>query len=135
MQYKTFFETPAVEDFLRLRKDSGLTPRTKEAAESGLPNTKIGVTVKYGDSVIGMGRIIGDGMCYQVVDIAVLPEHQGKGIGKKIMSALMTELKNQAGTEVYVSLIADGPAKILYEKFGFQDVAPKSIGMSLWINS
>lgn len=83
MQYKTFFETPAVDDFLRLRKDSGLTPRTKEAAESGLPNTKIGVTVKYGDSVIGMGRIIGDGMCYQVVDIAVLPEHQGKGIGKK----------------------------------------------------
>jgi len=32
-----------------------------------------------------------------------------------------------------VGLIADGPAHLLYEQFGFRSVAPESQGMSLRI--
>ena len=73
------------------------------------------------------------GFCYQVVDIAVEPAHQGRGLGKAIMSALMCELKLIAPAEAYVSLIADGDAKHLYAQHGFEPTTPKSIGMAQWI--
>jgi GNAT superfamily N-acetyltransferase len=70
---------------------------------------------------------------YQIVDMAVLPEHQGRGLGKQIMAALMEWLDREAPKTAYVSLIADGPARHLYAKFGFEDVSPGSIGMGLFL--
>jgi GNAT superfamily N-acetyltransferase len=81
-----------------------------------------------------MGRITGDGgTAYQLVDIAVLPEHQGKGLGKRIVAALVAWLHANAPRSAYVSLIADGPAKDLYAQYGFKPTAPASIGMAFKI--
>ena len=81
-----------------------------------------------------MGRIIGDGgTAFQIVDIAVEPEHQGQGLGKLIMTALVDHLRANAPASAYVSLIADGDARHLYAKFGFEPVMPASIGMALWV--
>ena len=112
--YTVSVEVPGVEDYCRLRRVAGLTPRSKTAAKTGLPNTVVGVVVRQGAEVVGMGRVMGDGLCYQVVDIALEPAHQGRGLGKAIMSALMKELRQLAPAEAYVSLIADGDAKHLY---------------------
>ncbi|WP_442905530.1 GNAT family N-acetyltransferase [Halomonas sp. BC04] len=39
--------------------------------------------------LIGMGRVAGDGgTFFQVVDIAVAPQHQGRGLGKIIMNEI-----------------------------------------------
>lgn len=123
---------PTIETYRRLRSVSGLSGKTVEAAERGLPNTIHAVTVVYNGEAVGMGRVIGDGGCfYQITDIAVHPQHQGKGLGKKIMQALVEHLRETAPETAYVSLIADGPAKHLYEKFGFKPTAPTSIGMAL----
>ena len=36
-----------------------------------------------------MGRVIGDNGCFfTVVDIAIVPELQGQGLGKRVMAAL-----------------------------------------------
>lgn len=79
-----------------------------------------------------MGRVIGDGGCfYQVVDIAVHPEYQRRGIGFQVMTRLMEQLRAGAPETAYVSLIADGEAWRLYEKFGFEFTAPVSVGMAL----
>lgn len=127
-------ETPSVADFRRLREVSGLSPKTLEAAEKGLPNTWFAVTVHFGDNVVGMGRIIGDGgTALQITDMAVEPAHQGKGLGKRIMGALVDHLHANAPQSAYISLIADGDAKHLYAQFGFQPVMPASIGMYLWL--
>lgn len=125
---------PPVDDYLRLRRSAGLTPRSVAAAEAGLPNTVIGVVVTHEDRAIGMGRVNGDGLFYQVVDIAVEPAHQGKGVGKMIMARLMEELRRIAPAEAYVSLIADGKANELYAQFGFAATAPASFGMAQWLN-
>ena len=78
-----------------------------------------------------MGRIIGDGgTAFQIVDIALEPAHQGLGLGKTIMSALMDHLNTHAPQGAYVSLIADGDARHLYAKYGFEPVMPASIGMA-----
>src|SRR5690242_19383689 len=80
---------PEVDDYCRLRAAAGMAPRTAQAARCGLPNTLYGVRLQHDDHVIGMERIIGDGGCfYTVVDIAVAPPYQGRGLGKRIMTAL-----------------------------------------------
>ncbi|MEU6081507.1 GNAT family N-acetyltransferase [Streptomyces sp. NPDC047108] len=121
---------PPAETYLRLRSVSGLSAMTAEGAEAGLPNTWHGVMVLCADEPVGMGRVIGDGGCFfQIVDICVAPEHQGRGLGKRIMAELVGELERRAPAGAYVSLIADGDARFLYEKFGFRPTAPASVGM------
>ncbi|MCF3122325.1 GNAT family N-acetyltransferase [Streptomyces arenae] len=122
---------PSVEDYRRLRTDAGLSDKAPEAAAIALPNTWFGVVLHHEGTPIGMGRIIGDGgTAFQIVDICVHPAHQGHGLGKHIMAALSEELERRAPATAYVSLIADGPARFLYEKFGFADTATHgSIGM------
>lgn len=116
--------------YLRLRSESGLSSKTPEAARIGLPNTWHAVTVLHEEEPVGMGRVIGDGGCaLQIVDICVLPEHQGRGLGRRIMGELVQELEHRAPEGAYVSLIADGDARFLYEKFGFKPTAPASVGM------
>ena len=133
-EYQLIAGTPSVDDYRRLRRVSGLSEKTQEAAEAGLPNTWFAVTIRHAGHVVGMGRVIGDGgTAFQIVDIAVEPEHQGKGLGKQIMAALVAHIDANAPTTAYVSLIADGDARHLYAKFGFAPVTPASIGMGLWL--
>ncbi|MER7045872.1 GNAT family N-acetyltransferase [Streptomyces jumonjinensis] len=122
---------PSVEVYRRLRTVAGLSDKAPEAVALALPNTWFGVVLHHEDEPIGMGRIIGDGgTAFQVVDICVHPAHQGRGLGKRIMAALTEELERRAPATAYISLIADGPARFLYEKFGFADTAEHgSIGM------
>ncbi|MFC7484748.1 GNAT family N-acetyltransferase [Luedemannella flava] len=129
-EYEVRGEVPGVGEYRRLREAAGLSPKGVEAAEKGLPNTWCGVTVRRGGEAVGMGRIVGDGGCFfQVVDICVLPEHQGRGLGKLIMRALLDEYDRRAPASAYLSLIADGDAQHLYRQFGFVDTAPASVGM------
>lgn len=129
--YSVVAETPSVEDYLRLRAVCGLSPFSREAVEIGLPRSVFAVQVVHEGSTIGMGRVIGDGGCFfQVTDIAVDPAHQGRGLGKAIMAALMQHVNEKLPASAYVSLIADVPANRLYEQFGFVETAPKSLGMA-----
>ncbi|RWX81475.1 N-acetyltransferase [Neorhizobium lilium] len=129
--YRIELHVPGVDDYLRLRQASGLSTFSREAAEKGLPNSIFGVCLMHGGAVVGMGRIIGDGGCFfQVTDIAIMPEHQGRGLGKMIMAALTDYIEKQLPKTAYVSLIADVPANRLYKQFGFAETAPRSVGMA-----
>jgi GNAT superfamily N-acetyltransferase len=133
-RYHLTVGVPSVEDYCRLRVSTGLSPKSAEAAAAGLPNTLFGVLVLKEDKVIGMGRVVGDnGLFYQVVDIAVEPEHQRRGLGKAIVGKIVDHLKRSAPSGAHVSLIADGTAHHLYAQFGFKPTAPDSIGMALTI--
>ncbi|WP_291578808.1 GNAT family N-acetyltransferase [Clostridium sp. UBA6640] len=124
---------PSIEGYLNLRKVSGLGEKTVEAAEKGLKNSLYSVTIYNEGSLIGMGRVIGDGGCFfQVVDIAVTPNFQGNGLGKIIMSEIMNYLDTSVPKGGYVSLIADDPANKLYEQFGFKYTYPQSYGMHIY---
>lgn len=130
MSYEVVEGFPDVADYRRIRTAAGLQDRTPEAATKGLQGTWFGVQVVHEKNAVGMGRIIGDGGCFfQVVDIAVVPEHQGKGLGKRIMASLIAHLERHAPRSAYVSLLADGRAHELYRQYGFAETAPESIGM------
>ena len=128
--YRIELRVPSIDDYMRLRLESGLTPFSREAAEKGLPNSIFGVSLMLGEKTVGMGRIIGDGGCFfQVTDIAILPDHQGRGLAKWIMAAL-SEFIATLPKSAYVSLIADVPANRLYAQYGFDETAPRSVGMA-----
>lgn len=128
--FKIVHHSPSVEGYLDLRKEAGLSSKSVEAATAGLSNSLFSVTIFDETTLIGMGRIIGDGGAFfQLVDIAVKPDYQGKGLGKLVMKELMAYLNKHTYDGSYVSLIADEPANKLYEKFGFEYTYPKSYGM------
>jgi len=121
---------PDVETYRRMRVEAGLAPKTVEAARRGLANTLYGVSLVRDGEIVGMGRIIGDnGTVFTVVDIAVTPAWQGRGLGKRILAALDAWLQANVPESAYVTLVADGDAKHLYAKFGFAETAPVSVNM------
>jgi GNAT superfamily N-acetyltransferase len=128
-EYTVVESVPSVEDFCRLRSISGLSARPPEAAKVGLPRSCYGVHILWQGVPVGMGRIVGDGaLNFEIVDIAVDPAHQGRGLGRLIMESIIHWLDRHAYKGAYVSLVADVPA--LYAKFGFELVRPESEGMA-----
>jgi len=131
-QYELVEATPNSDDYRQLRIAAGLSPKSADAAAAGLPNTIYAVVIRKDGEAVGMGRIVGDGgLFFQIVDIAVDPKHQKRGLGKRIVSALVDYLHKTALPGAYISLIADGEAHRLYSLFGFKPTAPLSIGMYL----
>lgn len=131
MNYTTLHATPSAAVYQQLRVASGLSPKSDEAAARGLPNTLFAVQVLHGGETVGMGRVIGDGgTAFQVVDIVVLPAHQGRGLGRRVMEEIATWLCAHVPVTGYVSLLADVPADALYTKFGFVPTAPRTLGMA-----
>ena len=74
------------------------------------------VFVYHRDRLIGFGRAISDGL-YQaaVYDCAVLPDFQGRGIGKTIMENIM-----QRVSHCNVILYASPGKEGFYQKLGFR---------------
>lgn len=135
--YKLVHEPPTVKDYVVLRELSGLTPRRQDQATVALKGSWAAVHVihKPTSTTVAMGRLIGDGGWYfHVVDMAVLPDHQRRRIGDTVLKALLDEIKSRAPPGAYVNLLADPPGRLLYARHGFQDTAPKSIGMAQVFN-
>ncbi|TYL39743.1 N-acetyltransferase [Natronococcus pandeyae] len=123
-------ELPDPETFAALREAAGMPPRSLEGIERGLPNSLYGVIAVHEPSaeVVGMGRIVGDGgTVYQISDMAVHPDHQGRGLGTQIMEHLEAYLEAEAPPRAYVTLVADVDG--FYERFGFEETRPASKGM------
>jgi ribosomal protein S18 acetylase RimI-like enzyme len=74
------------------------------------------VFVYHADRLIGFGRAISDG-AYQaaIYDCAVLPEFQGKGIGKIILKSILSRISN-----CNVILYATPGKEGFYQKLGFR---------------
>ena len=127
--------TPPVADYVRLRAESGLSPKTQEQGELALAGTWWGCHVVHDDTgeVVAMGRIIGDGGWYfHIADMATLPDHQRRGLGDLVMTALLGRIRAVAPPDAYVTLMADPPGRKLYARHGFTEDREASIGMALW---
>jgi len=118
--------TPTVQDYMRLRADAGLTPRTEEQSSLALPGSWAAchVVETASGETVGMGRLIGDGGWYfHVADMATSSEHQRQGIGRAVLDWLLDGIRARAPAGAYVSLVADPAGRPLYERAGFHVVA------------
>ena len=135
--YRLVNGPPQVADYLALRKSSGLTPRRPDQAAAAIAGSWSAVHVvdeRTGETV-AMGRVLGDGGWYfHVVDMAVAPDHQRRGLGAAILAALLDTIRRDAPPGAYVNLLADPPGRALYARHGFKETAPHSVGMALIID-
>jgi ribosomal protein S18 acetylase RimI-like enzyme len=131
--YRLVDGPPAVIDYLALRQRSGLSPRRDDQAAVAVRGSWAAVHIRHdgSGSTVGMGRVIGDGGWYfHIVDVAVLPEHQRRGLGDAILTALLNAIRTHAPAGAYVNLLADAPGRRLYQRHGFRDTGPRSVGMA-----
>lgn len=126
---------PSVQDYLDLRSNAGLSPKTPSQAREVAKGSWYGCYVTFEDgTIVGMGRIIGDGGWYfHLADMAVHPGHQRKGLGDQILKKLLHRISTTAPSDgkPYISLLADESGRSLYRKNGFVETAPHSLGMIL----
>lgn len=134
-EYHIRHEIPDPATYLSIRLAAGLSRKSLEAATLGLSHSLFGVVAYQGPEPVGIGRIIGDGGCFfQIVDMAVRPEHQQRGLGRGIMEHLMDYLRQHAPPTAYVSLMADHGTPEFYRRFGFEPaLPPRQSGMFLRI--
>jgi len=69
-----------------------------------------------GDRLVGAGRVLADGRdCAYLCDVAVLPSHQGTGLGKQIVERLIAKSRSHAKIILY----SVRGRESFYAKFGF----------------
>ena len=114
--------TLSAEEFVLLWESVWGQGPSIEQTRLAMDNTLFRVSIYDGERIVAMARAIGDkGLCYYIKDVVVLPEYQGKGIGRMLINELLSFI-NENGvpeTNIFVELCAM-PDKIpFYEKFGF----------------
>ncbi|KAL4899591.1 hypothetical protein BDW74DRAFT_163216 [Aspergillus multicolor] len=140
--------TPPVPSYLHLRLASGLSPKTPSQAAAISTGTWHGVYITHTPPnptppvpqsqaaaiPVAMGRIVGDGAwCFQIVDVAVLPEYQRRGLGGVIIRELLRYImENKAEGTPYVNLLADEAGRELYRKYGFVETVEKGSAGMVW---
>ncbi len=98
-----------------------------EALASALANSHALVSAWDEGQLVGLGNAISDGsLVVYYPHLLVLPEYQGKGIGRRIMEILK---QRYAGFHQHV-LIADGDAIEFYKRCGFKKAGRTE---SMWI--
>lgn len=80
-----------------------------------------------------MGRLIGDGLYYLIVDVVVIPEFQGKGIGSRIIDMLLKYVdgKLPEGGRASVQLISEKGKEDFYIRKGFKIIPHEFCGSGM----
>jgi ribosomal protein S18 acetylase RimI-like enzyme len=85
------------------------------------------VFVYHDDRLIGFGRVLSDGVHQAAVyDVAIVPEYQGKGLGRTIMTTILSRLSH-----CNVILYASIGKEEFYRTFGMRKM---KTGMALFKN-
>lgn len=129
-KYTLVKRSPTVEEYQRLREAVDWDIIDVKAAKIGLSNSLFSICVICKDEVIGCGRVIGDGAIYfYIQDIIVLPAFQRKGIGKRIMDAVINYINAHVHANSFIGLMAAKGVTGFYEKYGFIERPPERPGM------
>jgi ribosomal protein S18 acetylase RimI-like enzyme len=67
----------------------------------------------------GIFKTTRDGLSWELIQIQLAPELQGRGIGERLIRGLMDDAR-RAGASVSLNVLHANPARRLYERLGFQ---------------
>ena len=106
-----------------------MNPRGKKRWKEVLSKSYFIYTAWDENEIIGMGRIMEDGVMCMFYDICINPKYQRQGIGSKIMIKLIDKIKHKKYASIGLFAWKENPAnKPFYKKFGFIE---KTTGMEL----
>jgi ribosomal protein S18 acetylase RimI-like enzyme len=119
-------------EYTKLRGSVGKRETDENATDTSLKNSLFSVVAVEHDTVIGFGRVIGNGGLYfYIQDVIVHPEFQNKGFGKSLMKELMGFIMANAKYSAVIGLMAAKGLKKYYEPFGFKARDKDAPGMGI----
>lgn len=125
-----------VNEYIKLLKSADWKILSISQHQKALDNSMI-VSVSYDDDkVVGIARLVGDYSTHGLIcDVVVLPEYQGKGIGKRMVINIIDEVKNNLneGEQFLIELLPASGKRDFYIKCGFKYKPENMDGMYLWI--
>jgi GNAT superfamily N-acetyltransferase len=121
------------DDYYRLRKSVDWNNFSKEQTISALKRSLYDIVAIDNKTVVGMGRLIGDGLYYTIVDIVVMPEYQSKGIGSEMIKRILDYVDSHTPLcgRASIQLIADKGKESFYEKMGFKKIPHENCGSGM----
>lgn len=97
-----------------------------------LSGSLFGVVAVVDADVVGMARLVGDGVSYfYVQDVIVHPDHADDGLGTALVKRLIDWVASVAPAPAFVGLFASDEAIGVYESLSFS--TGDSTGMSLTV--
>ena len=133
----SYINTITVQDYNNLRIAVGWGACKPDRVSMALERSDFLIAAQMNGKTIGMARVIQDGLQALVMDVMVLPEYQGQGIGKEMMKRVMRYLDDvsQEGG-MFVNLMSAQGRESFYEQFGFErrPNEKRGPGMTQWIS-
>lgn len=94
-----------------------LGDKSPATLKTAFTNSMFKCFVRDGGRLVGVGRVLADGAdCAYLCDVAILPSHQGIGLGKQIVTRLVALCRGHRKIILYAA-----PGKeTFYKKLGFK---------------
>ncbi len=133
-----YTNTITAEDFNRLYEAVGWGSSVPERVQTAIERTDFLIAACSDEKTIGMARVIQDGLQALIMDVIVIPEYQGQGIGKTMMGYVMEYLNELSrGGRLFVNLMSAEGKYGFYTQFGFKrrPYEKHGPGMKLWLDN
>ena len=128
-------DLPNAAEFQALRRTASWGDVSLKQADSALAGSLFGVTAFDGDTVIGMARLVGDGvMNAYIQDVVIAPDYRGQGVGAAVMQALLTQMKRALPADCTIGLMAAKDQEPFYASFSFIPRPDTDYGAGMFAN-
>lgn len=105
-----------------LEVDAGALPRLVGRAQS-YPLPQAGALIRRDGEVLACGLLKLEDQAVGLFALATLPSARGKGLGRAIVAALLSEARRRGALHAYLQVTASNvPALAIYRAFGFSTV-------------
>jgi ribosomal protein S18 acetylase RimI-like enzyme len=116
------FGWPAPQQEAFLRMQFNMQRRWYETAYSQAEHT----IIELEDQPVGRMIVLRGQNSWQLIDISLLPEYRGRGIGGELIRALIHECA-ETGAVLQLQVLRNNPAIRLYNRLGFTSTAEDQI--------
>lgn len=123
-------------DFINIRNNLNWNSLPYDLVKRAIDGSMVNISVFEQENCIGVGRIVGDKVLKgMLTDIMVIKECQNKGVGKLIVTSLISELEKKIKEGESFQLEASPTAnnRNFYIKCGLKYEPENQDGVYLWI--
>lgn len=114
------------EELSELYRIAPLGEKPPDALATVFANSMFACFVYAGERLAGAGRALADGLdCAYIADVAVHPEHQGRGLGRAIIRDLLERCQGHKKILLYANPGTEG----FYASLGFLHL---NTAMAIW---
>ena len=136
MDYTWREDLPETLAFFRLYTSTGWNERrhlTPQQLAAAIASSYYTLSVYAGEELVAFGRLVSDGVdqCF-ICDMIVLPDHQGRGLGRQVMQRLVEHARSRG--IAWLQLTCAMGKRGFYEKLGFSPRPDDAPGMELWLS-